>query len=577
MTQETALSILKTGRNVFLTGEPGSGKTHTVNRYIPYLKQLKIKAAITASTGIAATHINGMTIHSWSGIGIKKKLTDADIRKIRKYRGKKIDKTAVLVIDEISMLDASILDLVDTVCRVIKGSELSFGGMQVVFVGDFFQLPPVRREDEAPYKFAFESRAWQTAHPAVCYLTEQHRQSDSELVGLLSAIRSGDVLDFHYECLDRCLVKPLNNQKITKLFPHNADVNKINMEELNKLPGSPVSFIMKSKGNERFVEQLKKGCLSPEELKLKKGAVVMFTKNNFELGYVNGTVGTVVGFDPVRGKTSLKEGSSADYAFQASRTSNGVDEEETSPIVKTRTGRKITVEPVQWAVEENSEVVAKIEQLPLRLAWAMTIHKSQGATLDEAFVDLKGAFVQGQGYVALSRVKTLAGLYLNGYNENALKVHPLVSEQDSIFRSKSAEVESEFSLLSGDDLALKHNAFILSAGGEFPKENKIKHSNILQSSFDRLKHGQETTPRKNVGMSESKPHEDNPPAAGKAYSVEDIRENYPNAYRPWDEGEDKNLVDHYLSGRSVTEIAVTLGRKKGAIYSRLAKLGLTEF
>ena len=444
MTQETALSILKTGRNVFLTGEPGSGKTHTINRYVPYLKQLKIKAAITASTGIAATHINGMTIHSWSGIGIKKNLNVDDIKKIIKYRGKRISKTSVLIIDEISMLDASVLDLVDTVCRAVKKSELPFGGMQVILVGDFFQLPPVRREGEAPYKFAFESNAWKYANPAVCYLTEQYRQSDPDLIGLLSAIRSGDVLDFHYECLDRCLARPMNNQNITKLFPHNADVDKINLEELNKLAGSPVNFVMKSKGNERFVEQLKKGCLSPEYLRLKKGAVVMFTKNNFEHDYVNGTVGTVVGFDE----------------------NNSDDEEEVSPIVQTRGGRKITVGPAEWAVEDNGKVVARIEQLPLRLAWAMTIHKSQGATLDSAFVDLKGAFVEGQGYVALSRVKTLNGLYLNGYNENALKVHPLVSEQDAEFRNRSAEIESEFSRLSGKDLALKYNAFILFAGGE---------------------------------------------------------------------------------------------------------------
>jgi len=131
----------------------------------------------------------------------------------------------------------------------------------------------------------------------------------------------------------------------------------------------------------------------------------------------------------------------------------------------------------------------------------------------------------------------------------------LVSEQDGIFRNKSAEVESEFSLLSGDDLALKFNAFILSAGGEFPKENKIRHSNILE----------------NVGMSESKSS-----VVSRVYSVEDIRENYPNAYRPWEEDEDKNLTDYHLAGRPKKEIAQLLGRKKGAIRSRLAKLGLIE-
>lgn len=518
MTQETALSILKTGRNVFLTGEPGSGKTHTVNRYIQYLKQLKINTAITASTGIAATHINGMTIHSWSGIGVKKNLNPADIKKIIKYRGKRINKASVLIIDEISMLDASVLDLADTVCRAAKKSELSFGGVQVVFVGDFFQLPPVRRKDEEPYKFAFESEAWQSANPAVCYLTEQYRQSDPELTGLLFAIRSGCVLNSHRECLNRRLLKLSDNQKITKLFPHNADVDEINLEELNKLPGSPVNFIMKSKGNERSVEQLKKGCLSPENLKLKKGAVVMFTKNNFELGYVNGTVGTIVGFDEDDG------------------------EEEILPIVQTRMGKKIIVGPAEWAVEDNGEVVAKIEQLPLRLAWAMTIHKSQGATLDEAFVDLSGAFVEGQGYVALSRVRTLGGLYLNGYNEKALKIHPAVARQDSVFNNQSAEIESEFSRLSDDDLTLKHNTFILSVGGELARSTE---------TLQRVKE--------------------------KAYSVENVRKTHPNAYCPWGEDEDENLVEYHLAGRPQREIAQLLGRNTGAIRSRLVKLGLIDY
>ena len=185
-------------------------------------------------------------------------------------------------------------------------------------------------------------------------------------------------------------------------------------------------------------------------------------------------------------------------------------------------------------------MVAQIEQLPLRLAWAMTIHKSQGATLDEAFVDLSRAFVEGQGYVALSRVRTLGGLYLNGYNENALKIHPTVSRQDSVFRNKSAEIESEFSRLSDDDLALKYNAFILSAGGEL-----LRSKETLQK------------------VKES------------SYSVEDIRKTHPNAYRPWGEEEDENLVDHYMAGRPKREIAQLLGRDTGAIRSRLAKLGLT--
>ncbi|MDP3697026.1 MAG: AAA family ATPase, partial [Candidatus Taylorbacteria bacterium] len=204
MTQEIALSILKTGKNVFLTGEPGSGKTHTINRYVAYLKEHGIDPAITASTGIAATHIGGMTIHSWSGIGIKKELSPADFGRVVSLRraSARVKKAGVLIIDEISMLDAKTINLIDTVCRAIKRSQEPFGGIQVVLVGDFFQLPPVRREDEEPYKFAFESEAWMSANLSVCYLTEQYRQSDPKFLGVLSAIRSGQVLQEHRQCLD---------------------------------------------------------------------------------------------------------------------------------------------------------------------------------------------------------------------------------------------------------------------------------------------------------------------------------------------------------------------------------------
>src|SRR3989344_4339297 len=192
MTQDTALEILKTGVNVFLTGEPGSGKTHTINRYVTYLKERGVKVAITASTGIAATHIGGMTIHSWSGIGIKKELSPSDMSKISKYKGKNIKKASVLIIDEISMLNGDTLGLVDTVTKAIRHSESAFGGMQVVFVGDFFQLPPISRAGEDNPQFAFESMAWAMANPSVCYLSEQHRQSDDLFSELLTAIRSGN-------------------------------------------------------------------------------------------------------------------------------------------------------------------------------------------------------------------------------------------------------------------------------------------------------------------------------------------------------------------------------------------------
>ncbi|MEX2090595.1 MAG: PIF1 family DEAD/DEAH box helicase, partial [Candidatus Paceibacterota bacterium] len=391
MTQDTALSILKTGANVFLTGEPGSGKTHVINCYVAYLRKCGIKPAITASTGIAATHIGGMTIHSWSGIGIRKELSPSDIKQIAsdKRISKRIGKTQTLIVDEISMLDGKTLILVDQICKAVRYSTAPFGGMQIVLVGDFFQLPPVASrsrddsfvevlfKDELP-QFAFKSPAWIAADFSVCYLSEQHRQAEAIFLELLSAIRSNTVSAEHRKFLDRRLtdLNSTNIKNITKLFPHNENVDRINSAELENLPGESKVFFMEKRGDNTLVQHLKRGCLSPERLELKPKAVVMFTKNNFEIGFVNGTLGVITDFDK-------------DSGF---------------PIVKARNGKIIAAEPLEWSMGESGETTAAIKQVPLRLAWAITVHKSQGMSLDAAFMDLSEAFVEGQGYVALSRV-----------------------------------------------------------------------------------------------------------------------------------------------------------------------------
>src|SRR3989344_5343027 len=209
MLQSTALKILQTGVNVFLTGEPGSGKTHTVNAYVQWLRERGIEPAITASTGIAATHIHGMTIHSWSGIGIKQDLNAYDLDKIAQNERvvRRVRDARILIIDEVSMLSAKTLAIAEAVCREIRQRQVPFGGLQVVLVGDFFQLPPVVRrkenqetepqisfetgEVEDPSDFAFSSRVWKEVNPLVCYLSEQHRQEDPAFLDLLSGIRRG--------------------------------------------------------------------------------------------------------------------------------------------------------------------------------------------------------------------------------------------------------------------------------------------------------------------------------------------------------------------------------------------------
>lgn len=425
MTQSQALEILKTGVNVFLTGEPGSGKTHTINQFVAWCRDKHRKVAITASTGIAATHINGMTIHSWSGIGIKRSLRQSDIDDILRndFKRKGIMDADVLVIDEVSMLDAKVVHMVDQVLRRARNfmADTPFGGVQVIFVGDFFQLPPVPErstDGKTPPKmrFAFESESWTEAAPLVCYLTEQHRQEDPAFLDILTALRQGRLQEPHIKTLRERDDIPYKISETTVLYTHNADVDRENNIELAKIKEAPHVYDMSSQGHEYPISLLKKQCLSPERLELKTGALVMFTRNNWDTGYVNGTIGTVIEF-----------------------LGNGL------PVVQTRSGKQIVVIEAEWKFVNNSgSTTASIRQLPLRLAWAMTVHKSQGMSLDQAHIDLSHAFEFGQGYVALSRVRSLEGLSLAGFNKKALLMHPAIVKADIEFRNLSDKTMEKY-------------------------------------------------------------------------------------------------------------------------------------
>ncbi len=444
MTQEEALTILKTGTNVFLTGEPGSGKTHTVNLYIKYLREHGVNVAVTASTGIAATHLNGVTIHSWSGIGIKKELSERDLftlcnndRLVNKVR-----KTSVLIIDEISMIDAGLLSCVDQSIKALREDGRPFGGLQVVFVGDFFQLPPVPEENK-DIQFAFESPSWNSLNPTVCYLSEQYRQDDEHFTSILKSIRNGIEISQIYQTLSERLVDVDIEKAVTRLYSHNVDVNTINDKKLSALPGEEHIFQMTSIGKKALVERIKKSCLSPEILVLKKGAKVIFTKNNFEEGFVNGTLGEVIGFS-----------------------------EDDIPIILTKQNRKIEADPMEWSIEEQNKVLANVTQIPLRLAWALTVHKSQGMTLDSAVVDLSDAFEYGQGYVAISRVRSLSGLFLLGLNRRALEVHPKITDFDTHFHIQSNSALNFLNKISKADLLDRQVNFVHAYGNKKKKEIK---------------------------------------------------------------------------------------------------------
>lgn len=435
MTQSQALNILKSGRNVFLTGPAGSGKTHVLNRYIAYLRAHDVSVAVTASTGVAATHMNGVTIHSWSGLGIRDRASRRELADIaaKPEVQRRVQTARVLVIDEISMLHHFRLDLLDELLRVARKNDRPFGGMQVVLAGDFFQLPPVSGDGEEAARFAFAAEAWQAADLAVCYLEEQHRQDDDALLGILNEMRTGTVSESSRERLRAARdVSFAHTVTPTRLFPHNASVDTINRGELEQLPGTTKLYRMQPKGPAKLVEALVKSCLAPEELRLKEGAAVMFVKNNWERGYVNGTLGTVEAFD-----------------------------DDGLPVVRTARGERIAAQPERWTIEEDGVPKAGIVQIPLRLAWAITVHKSQGMSLDAAEIDLSHSFEPGMGYVALSRVRTLAGLKLYGFNEAALAVDDDVLRADAHLRDASQRAANEMQAQSAADMQRSHEEYLL--------------------------------------------------------------------------------------------------------------------
>jgi len=418
MKQAQAIYLMREGKSVFLTGPAGSGKTFVLRRFISDLKKQKKRVAVTASTGIAATHLNGTTIHSWSGLGIRDELTSRDRNWLANNSklNKRYNATDVLIIDEVSMLHGKRLDMINEACKLLRKNDEAFGGLQVILTGDLFQLPPVNRgggDDD----FAHLSEAWQELNPTVCYLTEQYRQSGGELLDVLQSMRLNDMRRKHLKHLQsRLNIEPDKSIVLTRLYAHNVDVERINQQQLANLDGQVHSYEMRSSGRKKFIESLQKSVLAPEILELKLNTEVMFVANNFVSKYANGTRGKVVGFD----------------------------DDTDMPIIQIQgSQRKVTAEENTWNIEEDGKVRASVTQLPLRLAWAITIHKSQGMSLDSALIDLSQTFTYGMGYVALSRVRTLGGLYLIGLNAMALKLHPDIFEFDGSIRQVSADLAKE--------------------------------------------------------------------------------------------------------------------------------------
>ena len=511
MRQSSALDILKTGQNVFLTGSAGSGKTYTLNQYIDYLRARRVPVAVTASTGIAATHMNGTTIHSWSGIGIKDELSDRDLTNLsrKQFLADRLKDTAVLIIDEISMLHAKQINLVSQVLKHVRKNDKAFGGIQVVVAGDFFQLPPIGSKGESNReKFAFMSEAWLDAKFHICYLSEQHRQVSEaangglDLDDILNQIRRQEVTFEAIAALEATFDQNVDIKR-TRLYTHNLNVNKINDKELADLSGEMMRFEATSVGDSKLVETLKKTVRTQDDLVLKVGSKVMFIKNNTELGVSNGTMGELIGFAAVKIDDSKESnddliedddiGSDKDSDVgndkqaaksakeQAKKDKAKIKKPTTQkmPVVRLNTGREVIAEPEEWIIEdETGDVLASYEQVPLCLAWAITIHKSQGMTLEAAEIDLSRTFELGQGYVALSRLKSLAGLQLLGMNEMSLQLDPLARGADKRFLVLSDEADANYAMLDEESMTQAHEKFILKSGGTLSKSVIDAYANL---------------------------------------------------------------------------------------------------
>ncbi len=498
MNQGLALEIMLSGESVLLTGPAGAGKTYVLNQFIKLAKHEGKHVSVTATTGLAGTHLGGTTIHSWAGIGINDSLPPGFAEHIAKGRREIIEKTDVLVIDEISMLHDFRLDMVDEACRLVrKEPELPFGGIQIIMSGDFFQLPPINRGDSRAGSFVVNANVWQELDPTICYLEEQHRQDDETLIDILNAIRAGDVRRHHAEVLlARTEVFPDDLEQLTELHTVNIDVDSMNDAKLQQLDTDEVSYEQLSTGSESYVESLQRSVLAPKILKLKLGALVMAVKNSPERKYVNGSVGTVIDFEP-----------HTDY-----------------PVVAFQNGKEVSMSPDTWELRDGDKKRASISQIPLRLAWAITVHKSQGMTLDAARIDLRKAFVEGMGYVALSRVKNVNNLYLTGINQMALRVSAEAQAIDVNLRDKAVQAVTRFGHLA-----------------------------------------------KNAEKRAKEPPKKEKSATGWADKIEKMRETYPNAYKPWLPAQDDELKMYFQQGESLSELSDRLGRHEGSIKMRLQK------
>lgn len=438
--QAEVLARLLNRENLFISGPAGSGKTTIIKKFISVVDALtegKYNIAVTASTGMAASLIDGRTIHSWSGLGIfegnyNPKSKDAP-KIFRVYD--QIKFTDVLIIDEISMLHAYYLDNLDALLKYVRRNKKPFGGIQVVFLGDFMQLPPVEpREpkDDLNYGYAITAKSWKDADITHCYMDKTHRATDPDLKHMLLRISNDQVDEKTQQIVRRCQENSRDkNKTYTTLFTTNRNVENFNNQELAKVPGTVSTFFAKKiDGSKDAADKLIKQRNIIQVLELKVGAVVIVTSNiSDDEGIIaaNGSVGKVINIMKESVTVRLNDGNTV-----------------VIPPMMYQLTKKIPVTLSETETIEVDEVEASVSQIPLKLGYAITVHKSQGQTFDAIEVDLSKCFIPGLGYVALSRVRELENLVITGMSRNALQVDQKSKKISTYVKKKALIARKDF-------------------------------------------------------------------------------------------------------------------------------------
>ncbi|MEZ4704123.1 MAG: DEAD/DEAH box helicase [Bdellovibrionota bacterium] len=394
--QKEAFSVLSgTKENVFLTGGAGSGKSFLISQFLRD-KDTRFEFPVLASTGAAAVLVGGRTFHSFFGLGLMQGHPSEIIDKSAKNRHVRyrLRKAKTLVIDEISMIPGPVLDIAEKICKQILDDSTPWGGLRIVSVGDFAQLPPVARGQKIP-PWAFLSSSWDRGKFMPILLEENLRSDDENLSFVLHHIRNGQMDDQIKEILDSRYGPPYSFSG-TQLFSKRMEAAQFNDMELSKIAGEVYTIPTRYAGQEQYIEALRRNAPISEHLALKIGAKVMIRINDPLLRYVNGSTGTVL----------------------------DVKEDEVTVAIR---NRPFTFEKMAFSyLDGQGEPKATATNFPLQLAWATTIHKSQGMTMDEMAVSLEGLWEPGQAYVAMSRVRSLDQLWIRRWSEKSIFCDSLV-------------------------------------------------------------------------------------------------------------------------------------------------------